>query len=67
MIHGYELNGYHIIIDVYSGSVHSVDAVAYDVIMQYENTPREDIVKSVSAAHGVAEAEVEACLRDVEQ
>ena len=67
MIHGYELNGYHIIIDVYSGSVHSVDAVAYDVIMQYENTPREDIVKNVSAAHGVAEAEVEACLRDVEQ
>ena len=67
MIHGYELNGYHIIIDVYSGSVHSVDAVAYDVIMQYENTPREEIVKNVSAAHGVAEAEVEACLRDVEQ
>ena len=67
MIHGYELNGYHIIIDVYSGSVHSVDAVAYDVIMQYENTPREEIVKSVSAAHGIAPNQVEACLRDVEQ
>ena len=67
MIHGYELNGYHIIIDVYSGSVHSVDAVAYDVIMQYENTPREEIVKNVSAAHGVTPNQVEACLADVEQ
>ena len=32
MIHGYQLNGYNIVIDVYSGSVHSVDKVAYDVI-----------------------------------
>ena len=29
MIHQYKLNGYNIVIDVYSGSVHSVDEVAY--------------------------------------
>ena len=32
MLHQYKLNGYNIILDVYSGSVHSVDEVAYDVI-----------------------------------
>ena len=32
MIHQYQLNGYNIILDVYSGSVHLVDEVAYDMI-----------------------------------
>lgn len=32
MVHQYINNGYHIVLDVNSGSVHVVDAVAYDVI-----------------------------------
>ena len=32
MIHQYKLNGYNIVLDVYSGSVHAVDDVAYDAI-----------------------------------
>ena len=32
MIHQYKLNGHNIVIDTYSGSVHAVDDVAYDVI-----------------------------------
>ena len=32
MIHQYKLNGYNIVIDVYSGAVHQVDDVAYDII-----------------------------------
>ena len=32
MIHQYKLNGYNIVLDVYSGSVHVVDDVAYDII-----------------------------------
>ena len=32
MIHQYKLNGYNIVLDVYSGSVHLVDEVAYDII-----------------------------------
>ena len=32
MIHQYKLNGYNIVLDTFSGSVHSVDDVAYDVI-----------------------------------
>lgn len=36
MIHQYKLNGYNIVLDVYSGSVHSVDDLAYDVIAMYK-------------------------------
>ena len=43
MIHQYKLNGYNIVIDVFSGSVHSVDDLAYDIISLYENTPKEEI------------------------
>ena len=32
MIHQYKLSGYNIVLDVYSGSVHAVDDVAYDAI-----------------------------------
>ena len=45
MIHQYKLNGYNIVLDVYSGSVHSVDDLAYDVIELYENTDREELVR----------------------
>ena len=29
MMHQYQLNGYHIVLDTCSGSVHAVDEVAY--------------------------------------
>lgn len=32
MIHQYKLNGYNIVLDVFSGSVHAVDELAYDAI-----------------------------------
>ena len=44
MIHAYKLNGYSIVLDVYSGSVHVVDPVAYDFIRLYETMPAEDVI-----------------------
>lgn len=44
MIHCYKLNGYNIVLDVFSGSVHSVDEVAYDAIEMYENNDKETII-----------------------
>ena len=35
MVHQYKLNGYNIVLDTCSGSVHSVDDVAYDIIEMY--------------------------------
>ena len=32
MVHQYQLNGYNIVLDTCSGSIHVVDEVAYDVI-----------------------------------
>lgn len=43
MIHQYKLNGYNIVLDVNSGSVHSVDDLAYDIIAMYETSSREEI------------------------
>ena len=44
MIHQYKLGGYHIVLDVCSGSVHVVDEVAYDIIALFEENSREDIL-----------------------
>ena len=44
MIHQYKLNGYNIVLDTYSGSVHVVDDLAYEIIVLYENNSMEEIV-----------------------
>lgn len=67
MIHQFKLNGYNIVLDSVSGSVHCVDEVAYDVIAAYEKLPREEIVRTLSKKHGVAEREIEECLSDVDE
>ena len=36
MVHQYQLNGYNIVLDSCSGSVHVVDDVAYDDIAMYK-------------------------------
>ena len=41
MIHQYKLNGYNIVLDVCSGSIHLVDEIAYDLIAGYENEDRD--------------------------
>ncbi len=71
MVHQYKLNGYNIVIDTASGSVHSVDEVAYDIIEMYEQHSREEIVREMMVRYGhredVNEAEIEECLDDVAQ
>ncbi len=70
MIHQYKLNGYNIVLDVYSGSVHLVDEVAYDIIALYETTPPAAIVARILAKYGhradVDQGEVLACLEDID-
>ena len=39
MVHQYQLNGYNIVLDTCSGSVHVVDDVAYDVIACTRSAP----------------------------
>ncbi len=47
MIHQYQLNGYNIVLDVYSGAVHIVDDITYDMIAMYETHTQEEITKAM--------------------
>ena len=47
MIHQYKLNGFNIVLDVCSGSVHVVDEVAYDIIEQFESKDKTEIVEYI--------------------
>ncbi len=46
MVHQYKLNGCNIVIDTCSGSIHSVDEVAYDIIAMYETNDHDEIVST---------------------
>ena len=48
MVHQYKNNGYNIVLDVCSGSVHVVDDLVYDVIALYEELNREEIAEKLS-------------------
>lgn len=66
MVHQYKLNGYNIVLDSESGSVHTVDDVAYDVIALYDNTPPEDIVDIITKRHNVTREDVLETLGDID-
>lgn len=51
MIHQYKLNGYNIVLDICSGSVHAVDEVAYDVIAMFEHHSRAEILDVLSCRY----------------
>ena len=70
MVHQYELNGYHIVLDTCSGAVHSVDEVAYDIIALFPDHSREEIIAAMLKKYGgrpdVDRGELEQCLDDVQ-
>ena len=69
MVHQYKLNGYNIVLDTVSGSLHTVDEVAYDVIGMYKSKTDEEIVSEIldkySALPDVTREEVLLCIEDV--
>lgn len=70
MIHQYKLNGFNIVLDIYSGSVHYVDELAYDVIEMYESTEKDNIVKAMLKKYAdqtdVNETEVLEVIEDIQ-
>ena len=70
MIHQYKLNGYNIVLDVFSGSVHVVDDVAYDIISMYEEKTPTEITKSIlekyKDSEDVTAQEIAECIEDIE-
>lgn len=70
MVHQYKLGGYNIVIDANSGSVHSVDDVAYDIIGMYENADFDEICKEILpkyASENLTEQDVRDVMDDLEE
>ena len=51
MIHQYKLNGYNIVLDVCSGSIHLVDEIAYDLIAGYESENRAALIARLAVQY----------------
>ncbi len=69
MIHQYKLNGFNIVLDVCSGSVHVVDDVAYDIIAEFENKEKSLIIAEMLekyASEEVTEEDVLECYAQIE-
>lgn len=69
MVHQYKLNGYNIVLDTCSGSVHTVDEVAYDIIEMYKTHTEDEIVSIILERYShlpdVTKEEILLCLEDV--
>ncbi|MBR4872490.1 MAG: radical SAM protein, partial [Clostridia bacterium] len=70
MIHQYKLGGLNVVLDIYSGSVHVVDEVAYDMIAMYENVDREGVIATMLEKYGdredVTREELNLCCDQIE-
>ena len=69
MVHQYKLNGFNIVLDTCSGSVHTVDEVAYDIISMYKTSSEEEIVSAMLEKYknieDVTKEEVLECIGDI--
>jgi uncharacterized protein len=68
MVHQYKLNGYNIVLDTCSGSVHVVDEVAYDIISMYKEKSAKEIVEYILGTYKdeeISENDVLECIGDV--
>ena len=70
MVHQYQLNGYNIVLDTCSGSVHVVDDVAYDIIALYQSKSAAEITKEIlekyGKSQGVTAQDVQECMEDIQ-
>ena len=61
-VHQFKNNGYNIVLDVCSGSVHVVDDLVYDLISLYEKNPKDTVIRRLKEDYpeeteeGIAEA-----------
>ena len=69
MVHQYKLNGFNIVIDICSGSIHAVDEVAYDIIAMFKDKTEDEILSEILAKYNdredVTEEDVRLCISDV--
>lgn len=67
MIHQYKLNGYNIVLDSASGSVHLVDDIAYDLIEKFISTPKNELVDEIAHKYpSENKSEIALCYDEIE-
>ena len=67
MIHCYQFEGLNIVLDIFSGSIHMTDPVAFDMIRWYENEPAEAVMTKAMEVHKITRADAEECIADIEK
>lgn len=55
VIHQYKSNGYNIVLDVNSGSVHVVDDLTYDIISMYEDNDKDTIIEKFKDDYSISD------------
>ena len=76
LIHQYQLNGYNIVLDTYSGAIHVVDEIAYDMIAMFEDKTEGEIISALLAKYGgrqtadgetVSETDLRECYAEIQK
>ncbi len=69
MVYQYINNGYYIVLDVCSGSVHVVDELVYDMIAMFEKADRKKIAASIMEKYGdkYSEYDIYEAYSDIEE
>ncbi len=69
MVHQYKMNGYNIVLDSCSGSIHVVDEPVYDIIAMFQDNEEDTIVRTVCDRYkdraDVTEDDVRECIEDI--
>ncbi len=70
MVHQYKLGKYNIVIDSCSGSVHAVDDVAFDIIAEFENKNKDQIIEKLEKKYQdnleISSADIIECYEQVQ-
>ena len=69
MVHQYKNNGYNIVLDVNSGSVHVVDDLSYDMIAMFEHSDSETIIAAMLNKYqrdGITREDIEETLQEIQ-
>lgn len=68
-MHQFKMNGYNIVLDPYSGSVHSVDDLAYDIIELFKKETKDEIVSRLLEKYKddntITKSEILDCYNDI--
>ena len=69
MIHQYKLNGFNIVLDTYSGAVHVVDDLSYEIIALYDKNMEKNEIKEkiLNKYKKLKEEEIEETFREIDK